>query len=362
MERVHNFNAGPAALPESVIQQAKEELLNFQQTGMSIMEMSHRSKEYDLIHNETKQLLLELLSIPNDYEILFLQGGASQQFALIPMNFLSSNQKAYYVMTGSWSEKALKEAKKIGQAVEFLSSKEDLYRYIPTIEDKKVKQLEDAAYLHLTSNNTIYGTQWNQFPNYKVPLFADMSSDIMSREIKIEQFDFIYAGAQKNLGPAGVTVVIMKKSLIEQCNRSIPAIFQYKTHANKNSLYNTPPTFSIYMLSLVLEWIKQNGGIQQVETINNQKAKLLYDTIDNSQGFYTAHALKDSRSKMNVTFTLKDEHLTNLFLKEAKEHQFIGLNGHRSIGGCRASIYNAVSLNSVQQLSQFMHNFQKRYE
>ncbi|WP_445506658.1 3-phosphoserine/phosphohydroxythreonine transaminase [Niallia sp. 03190] len=358
MKRAYNFNAGPAALPEEVLQEAQNSLLNFNNTGMSVMELSHRSKDYEAVHNEAKALLTSLLSIPEDYEILFLQGGASLQFSMIPMNLLQENKVGYYALTGAWSEKALKEASKIGEAAVTVSSKESNYTYIPDL--KEIKVPEDAAYLHVTSNNTIFGTQWHAYPEgLTVPLIADMSSDILSTPIDVKQFDVIYAGAQKNLGPSGVTVVIIKKELIK-ANSSLPTMMSYETHASNNSLFNTPPTFAIYLLSLVLKWVEKQGGLEGIAAINDKKAKALYDVIDNSNGFYKGHAEKDSRSKMNVTFTLQSDEITKDFLQQAKEAGFVGLNGHRSVGGCRASIYNAVPLEHVQALASFMENFQQK--
>lgn len=358
MNRAFNFNAGPAALPEWALQEAQKELLNFRNTGMSVMELSHRSKDYEAVHNEAKSLLTSLLSIPEDYEILFLQGGASLQFSMVPMNLLQEGKTAYYALTGSWSEKALKEAQKIGQTAVAVSSKENNYKNIPALDGASIPS--DAAYLHITSNNTIYGTQWQQFPTgLNVPLVADMSSDILCKPLNIEQFDLIYAGAQKNLGPSGVTVVIIKKDLLSRASDSLPTMLNYNTHAKNNSLYNTPPTFGIYLLSLVLKWVQNEGGLEVIAKRNNEKAALLYNEIDNSDGFYNGHADADSRSNMNVTFTLHSDEASKAFLAQAKEAGFVGLNGHRSVGGCRASIYNAVPLESVERLAQFMNEFRK---
>lgn len=358
MKRAYNFNAGPAALPEWVLQEAKEHWLNFNDTGMSLMELSHRSADYEAVHNEAKELLTSLLSIPDNYEILFLQGGASLQFTMIPMNLLPKNQTAYYALTGIWSEKALKEASKLGNTAISISSKNENYSYIPNSEQIEVPK--DAAYLHITSNNTIYGTQWSSYPtNVSVPLIADMSSDILSTPIDVSKFGLIYAGAQKNLGPSGVTVVIIRKDLIKE-DAALPTMLSFHTHAKNNSLFNTPPTLAIYLLSLVLKWVKKQGGVEGIAAINNEKAKHLYDVIDQSNGFYRGHAEKTSRSKMNVTFTLQSENLTKAFLQEAKEAGFVGLNGHRSVGGCRASIYNAVPIEHVVELTKFMKEFQHK--
>ena len=358
MKRALNFNAGPAALPQEVLEKANREWLNINNSGMSVMELSHRSKEYDAIHENAKTLLKELMNISDEYEILFLQGGASLQFSMIPMNLLSTDRQAAYVLTGAWSDKALKEAKKVGQTTVAASSKEDNYTYIPTLDSLVYD--ENTSYVHITSNNTIYGTQWSVYPNTKtIPLVADMSSDILSKEIDVNQFGLIYAGAQKNLGPSGVTVVIIRKDLIKKDLTHLPTMLQYVTHSDNNSLYNTPPTLAIYLLSLVLEWVKEQGGVSAIEKINSQKASLLYNVIDESEGFYKGHAQKESRSHMNVTFTLPNEELTKQFAKEAKEAGFVGLNGHRSIGGCRASIYNAVPLSHCEELAKFMKNFEK---
>ena len=360
MERRYNFNAGPSALPQDVLEQAQSELLSYQQLGMSIMEFSHRSKEYQKIHDGANELLRELLHIPDDYEVLFLQGGASLQFSMIPMNFLNQGKKGNYIITGSWSQKALAEAEKVGSTYIGGSSKEADFRRIPEFEE--LKYGEEDAYVHLTSNNTIHGTQWKSFPKHNHPnLIADMSSDILSRSLPMEQFGLIYAGAQKNLGPAGVTVVILKKDLLKNIPDNLPTMLDYRTHVDKKSLYNTPPSFAIYMLSLVLEWTKNKGGIQAIEQINKEKTKLLYETIDSSKGFYSGTAEEQSRSSMNVTFTLPGKDLEELFLKEAAEEGFVGLKGHRSVGGCRASIYNAVPIESVRALSDFMHNFHHKH-
>lgn len=357
--RAFNFNAGPSALPLEVLETAQKELVNFKGTGMSVMELSHRSPEYEAVHNEAIQRLKALYEIPKDYEVLFIQGGASTQFATIPMNFLQKNARASYIMTGSWSEKAIKEAALFGNVNELASSKTDQYRYIPEIATTDLE--EKDAYIHLTSNNTIYGTQWKSFPDTgSIPLIADMSSDVMSKPIDIEKFDLIYAGAQKNLGPSGVTVVIIKKDLLEKGNQNIPTMFNFNTHAEKNSLYNTPPTFGIYMLGEVLKWMEAQGGLKAIAQRNEEKAGYIYDAIDNSNGFYVGHAEKDSRSLMNITFNLQDEQLEKKFLQEAKMAGFVGLNGHRSIGGCRASTYNAVTKEACLALNKFMLDFQQQ--
>ena len=356
--RAYNFNAGPAAIPLPVLEQAQKELLNFKNTGMSVMELSHRSKDFEEVHNRAITLLRELMNIPDTYEVLFLQGGASLQFSMIPMNFLQEDKTAHYILSGSWSEKALKEAKDFGETRVLASSKEANYTHIPT--DYSLEGIEDGAYLHITTNNTIYGTQWNKYPNSPIPLIGDMSSDILCKEIDVEKFSLIYAGAQKNLGPSGVTVVIVKKDFLETARTNVPTMLNYSTYAENNSLYNTPPTFAIYMLSLVLEWVKEQGGVKSIQKNNEEKAKYIYDAIDNSEGFYKAHATEESRSLMNITFTLPNEELTKKFLQEAKERQFIGLAGHRSVGGCRASAYNAVPKEACEALANFMTEFKNQ--
>lgn len=359
MKRAFNFNAGPAALPEAVLAKAEKEMMNYQGSGMAVMELSHRSKEFEEINDRTKKLLSKLLDIPAAYEILFLQGGASLQFSMIPMNLLESGNSADYVLTGTWSEKALEEALKIGKAEVAASSKENSYKSIPDINEIYLR--DDSAYLHITSNNTIFGTQWHSIPEgLQVPLIADMSSDIMSRPLNISSYGLIYAGAQKNLGPSGVTVVIIHKDLLKRSSKNLPSMLNYQVHATSKSLYNTPPTLSVYFLMLVLEWAESLGGVTELEKLNKKKAGLLYDTIDNSDGFYKGHAEKNSRSLMNVTFTLENDDLTASFLQEAAETGFIGLAGHRSVGGCRASIYNAVPFEHVERLANFMKSFKQR--
>lgn len=359
-KRAYNFNAGPSALPLEALQKAQTELLDFQGSGMSILEMSHRGKEYDAVHNRTIALLRELLSVPEDYDILFLQGGASLQFAMIPLNFLPAGGKAGYALTGVWSEKAFEEAKKLGSAYEAASAKSGKYSSIPTADELKID--EDAAYIHMTSNNTIYGTQWREMPDTgAVPLVADMSSDILSRPFDVGKFSLIYAGAQKNLGPSGVTVVIIKRDFLAKANPNIPTMLRYGTFAKENSLYNTPPTFGIYLMDLVLEWIKTQGGLEGITRINEAKAALIYDAIDASNGFYRGHANASARSNMNITFRLPTEELEKNFLAEAKQAGFVGLAGHRSVGGCRASAYNAVPTEACRALADLMVKFQQAH-
>lgn len=357
-KRAYNFNAGPSALPLEVLQKAQAELVDFKGTGMSVMELSHRSAAFEEVHNEAIARLRKLYEIPENYEVLFLQGGASLQFSMIPMNFLKEGQKASYIQTGAWSEKAFKEAALFGTPVLAASTQENNYKNIPALSDIQIDK--ESAYVHLTSNNTIFGTQWKTFPNTgNIPLIADMSSDILSKKVDVSNFAMIYAGAQKNLGPSGVTVVIIRKDLLENANSNIPTILKYTTHSKNNSLYNTPPTFGIYMLGEVLKWMEEQGGLEVIEQRNEEKAKYIYDVIDNSNGFYFGHATKESRSLMNITFRVADEELEKKFLAEAKEEGFVGLNGHRSVGGCRASAYNAVPVETCMTLSEFMVKFQQ---
>ena len=358
VKRAYNFNAGPAALPLAVLKQAQAELLDFNDTGMSIMEHSHRGNAYDIVHNQAIDLLKELLAIPAGYEVLFLQGGASLQFTMVPMNFLPAGKKAGYVMTGVWSEKAYAEAEKLGEVFVAATAKEGNYRGIPAL--KEINYDADTAYLHMTSNNTIFGTEYHAFPDTgAVPLIADMSSDILSCPIDVSKFALIYAGAQKNLGPSGVTVVIIRRDFLEQAKKNLPTMLQYATFAKNNSLYNTPPTFGIYMMKLMLEWVKAEGGLPGIYKRNQEKAALIYDAIDASKGFYVGHAQKEARSLMNITFRLADEKLEKKFLEQAKQAGFVGLNGHRLVGGCRASTYNAVTYESCQALHDYMLAFQK---
>ena len=357
MARVINFNAGPAALPLGALERAQKELLDINGSGMSVMEHSHRGKVYEAIHNEAIALVKELMAVPDNYDILLLQGGASQQFAVVPMNLLPQGKSADYVMTGAWSQKAYKEAKVLGTArVAGNTEKDKKFSRIP-----KQSELEldpNAAYVHITSNNTIFGTQFHDFPDSgSVPLIADMSSDIAWRPIDVSKFGLIYAGAQKNLGPSGLVVVIVRKDLVEAGRKDIPVIFQYRTHVENNSLYNTPPTFSVYMLRNVLAEVKANGGLSAMEKLNREKAALLYDAIESRPDVFSSPVEKDSRSTMNVVFTLKSEELEVEFLAEAKKLKMEGLKGHRSVGGMRASIYNAVPREGVAALAELIKKF-----
>ena len=357
MARVKNFNAGPAALPVSALQRAQDEFLDIANSGMSILEHSHRGKVYEAVHNEALDLVRELLSVPENYDILFLQGGASQQFAVIPMNLLGEGASADYIQTGAWSKKAFSEAKGIGTAREAGSTAVNgKFQSIPKQADLKLDP--KAAYAHITTNNTIFGTQWSEFPETgDVPLVADMSSDILWRPIDVSKFGLIYAGAQKNIGPSGVTLVIIRKDLVESARKDIPVIFQYRTHAEANSLYNTPPTFGIYLLRNVLAEVKAAGGLSAMKKHNRAKEKILYDAIDARPDFYNCPVDRDSRSLMNVVFNLPTEEKEAEFIKAASALGLVGLKGHRSVGGVRASIYNAATIEWVQALADFMKDF-----
>lgn len=359
MARAYNFNAGPAALPLEVLQRAQEEMVDYRGIGMSVMEISHRSKEFEAINDEAQSLLKELLNIPTGYKVLFLQGGASTQFAMVPMNLLSAGKTAAFVHTGSWAEKAYKEAKLFGNAVLAASSENNQFTSIPSLSDIQIP--DNTAYLHITTNETIGGIQYSTFPQTgNIPLIADMSSDIVSRPVDVSQFAIIYAGAQKNLGPSGVTVVIAREDLLQDSPKSLPTMLRYNTHVENNSLYNTPPAYSVYMVKLVLEWIKEKGGLQAIEQNNKDKTSLIYNTIDQSGGFYQGVAARDYRSLMNITFRMDNESLEKQFIKESEGLGFIGLKGHRSVGGLRASTYNAVPYESCNALQQFMVDFQRR--
>lgn len=358
-KRAYNFNAGPAALPLEVLQKAQEQFVEYQGIGMSIMEISHRSSHYEQLNDETQSLLKELFAIPDGYKVLFLQGGASTQFAMIPMNFLKAGQTAAYVHTGAWADKALKEAKLFGETAVVASSEADKFTRIPDLSGLKLP--ENTAYLHITSNETIEGSQYQSYPDTgNVPLIGDMSSDILSRPVDISKFAMIYAGAQKNLGPSGVTVVILREDMLEDLPKHIPAMLKYEIHAKNNSLYNTPPVYSVYMVNLVLKWIKDNGGVAAMERRNREKTDLIYKAIDGSGGFYQGVVDPAYRSIMNITFRMKDEELEKKFVKESEANGFVGLKGHRSVGGLRASTYNAVPYEACKALADFMADFQQR--
>ncbi len=353
--RIHNFNAGPAALPIEVLEEAQEEFLDFKGSGMSISEISHRSALFEGVLNDTIARLKRLLNLGDEYKVLFLQGGASSQFFMVPMNLLPDGASADYINTGTWSKKAIKEVEILKKSYKVIASSEDKnFSYIP----KKYSVNSDAAYLHITSNNTIEGTQYFDFPKTGgAPLIADMSSDILCRPFDVAPFGLIYAGAQKNLGPAGVTLAIIRDDMLARCPKDIPTMLRYTTHAEKNSLYNTPPSASIHMVGLVLKWIEETvGGLAAMEKRNREKAELLYTYMDGTD-FYKGTADPGSRSIMNVTFRLPSEDLEKKFVAEATKQSLGGLKGHRSVGGCRASIYNAVGLNAVKDLISFMKSF-----
>ncbi len=355
MNRVFNFAAGPSTLPVDVLKQAQNELLDYNGTGMSVMEMSHRSADFDNIIKDAEKLIRELLEIPDNYSIMFLQGGASTQFSMVPLNLFAKNKKAHYILTGAWSKKAAEEASKYGKVNVIASSEEKNYTYIPRVEDFP----KDADYVHITMNNTIYGTSYKYVPDTgDIPLVADMSSNIMSEKIDVSKYGLIYAGAQKNLAPSGLTLVIARKDLIGNHMDITPVMLEYKIHADKGSLYNTPPCWTIYILKLVLEWAKKLGGIEVIEANNRKKADLLYNCLDSSD-FYRGTVVKEDRSLMNVPFILQNNDLNTKFLEKAKTEGLVSLKGHRSVGGMRASIYNAMPYEGVEKLVDFMKNFEK---
>jgi phosphoserine aminotransferase len=358
-KRICNFNAGPAALPLAVLEEIQAEFLDYKGSGMSIIEVSHRSSWFDEVIDDAQLRVRRLLKLGEEYEVLFIQGGASLQFSMVPMNLLADDQIADYVNTGSWSAKAIKEAQILGKQVRVVASSEDRdFTYIP----RDISLNEDAAYLHITSNNTIRGTQWKNFPSSgSIPLVSDMSSDIMGRALDIVPFGVIYAGAQKNLGPSGVTLVIMRRDMLERVPEDLPAMLKYTTFAAKNSMFNTPPCFAIYVFQLVMKWLEETiGGLAKMEKLNEKKAGLIYSYLDGSD-FYWGTIEKEDRSIMNVTFQMQDESLEGTFITDALANGLGGLKGHRSVGGCRASLYNATSLEAVQALVSFMAEFERKY-
>lgn len=356
MSTVLNFNAGPAALPHAVLEKVQAELLDYQGRGMSIMEMSHRSKEYEAINTRAEANFKRLIGVDAGYRVLFLQGGASTQFATIPMNFLPPEGTADYLLTGSWGEKAIEEVPAFGQLHLAASTKADRFTRVPAAGE--ITLSASPAYVFLTTNETIQGVQYQTYPDVgDAPLVADMSSDILSRPIDASKFSLIFAGAQKNLGPSGVTVVLLRESWLEKANKNVPTMFRYATHVKNNSLYNTPPMFGVYVLDLVLQWIDELGGVGAIAARNEAKAAALYQAIDQSDGYYKGHASPESRSRMNVTFRLPSEELEKQFVAEAQKAGMVGLGGHRSVGGIRASIYNATDLAACQTLAAFMGDF-----
>lgn len=357
-KRIYNFSAGPAILPEEVLLEAQKDLYNYKDSGMSIMEMSHRGKIFEGIIKEADADLRKLLGINNNYAILFLQGGATLQFSMVPLNLMPPKNKADYIVTGSWAEKAVKEAKRVGTVNIAATTKSDNYTRIP--KQFELKLDAEAAYLHFTSNNTIFGTQWRREPEVEnVPLVCDASSDFLHKKIDINKYGLIYAGAQKNIGPAGVTVVIIRKDLLERSSDSLHTYLNYRIHAENESMYNTPTTFGIYIAGLVFKWLLNIGGLDEMYKRNIEKANILYDAIDSSVGYYKGTVVKEDRSLMNVTYRLPSEQLEEKFIKESSAKGFSGLKGHRSVGGIRASIYNAFPKKGVEDLVEFMKDFKK---
>ncbi|CEE02550.1 3-phosphoserine/phosphohydroxythreonine transaminase [Caldifermentibacillus hisashii] len=359
MGRVYNFSAGPAQLPVSVLERAQEELLSYQEKGMSVMEMSHRSSDFKKIIERTEELIRELMEIPETYRVLFIQGGASLQFSMVPLNLLKDGGHAYYVNTGSWSKKALSEAKKIGEAKILASSDDQNFTYIPELDLQQINEQTD--YVHITTNNTIEGTRFTKFPNTgHVPLVADASSNILSEQWDVSKFGLIYAGAQKNLGISGLTIVIIREDLIGHAKADIPTMLNYETYTKNNSLYNTPPTFAIYITMLLMEWLKEQGGVAAIEERNKEKANLLYKAIEDSKLFYS-NVKREDRSLMNIPFMTDSDELNKLFVKEAEQEGLHQLKGHRSVGGMRASIYNAMPIEGVKALVDFMNEFERKH-
>ena len=357
MSRVYNFSAGPSMLPEKVLKTAADEMLDYKGSGQSVMEMSHRSKTYQAIIDEAEALLREVMNIPDNYKVLFLQGGASSQFAMIPLNLMNKSGKADFVLTGQWATKAYKEAARYGEANVVASSKDKTFTYIPKLD--KSTFTKDADYFHICFNNTIYGTKYNTIPDTgDVPLVADVSSCILSEPIDVSKFGMLYAGAQKNMGPAGLTVVIIREDLIGHAQDITPTMFNYQIHADNGSMYNTPPCYAIYIMKLVLEWVKNDiGGLEKMKEINEKKAKLIYDFLDSSEMFRGTVVAED-RSLMNVPFVTGDEELDAKFVKEAAAAGFVNLKGHRTVGGMRASIYNSMPVEGVEKLVAFMKRFE----
>ena len=358
-ERIFNFAAGPAVLPEAVLEEAQRDLMALPGVGMSILEISHRSKTFEDVIQGCETDMRRLAGIPDGHHVLFLQGGASLQFSMVPMNILPAGGRADYILTGSWSKKAVKEAQKVGTVQIAGSTESENFNRIP--EPSELKLDPGAAYVHFTTNNTIFGTEWTREPEVgNVPLVADASSDIFSRPIDVAKHALIYAGAQKNLAPAGVTLVIVRDDMLARAPQNLPTMLDYRTHAKERSLYNTPPVFTIYVMRLVMRWLLEQGGLEAVGRRNAEKAKLLYDALDGSGGFYRPHAKPGSRSNMNVTFRLPSEDLEKRFVSEAKAAGLDGLKGHRSVGGIRASIYNAFPRKGVEALESFLKDFQKK--
>ena len=357
MARVYNFSAGPSMLPEEVLRTAAEEMMEYGNSGQSVMEMSHRSKEYQAIFDETEANLREIMNIPDDYEVLFLQGGASTQFAMVPLNLMTKNGKADYIITGQWANKAYKEAARYGAAREVASSKDKTFSYIPKTTAADFDP--EADYVHICMNNTIYGTKYHTLPDTgDVPLVADISSCILSEPIDVTKFGMLYAGAQKNVAPAGVTIVIIRKDLIGNAMDITPTMLNYATHSENGSMFNTPPCYAIYIAGLTFKWIKKMGGLEKMKEINEKKAKVLYDFLDNSK-LFKGTVVPEDRSLMNVPFVTGNDELDAKFVAEAKKAGFVNIKGHRSVGGMRASIYNAMPVEGVEKLVEFMKKFEE---
>ncbi len=356
-ERVFNFSPGPATLPPEVLRQAAKDVVNYHDTGIGLIEMSHRSKEFLAVTEEAERLLRELMDIPDNYKVLFLQGGASTQFAMVPMNFLSPGKTATYLNTGTWAKNAIKEARLFGTVEVPFDSEPTKFDHLP--DDLDFSSADRAEYLYFVSNNTIFGTQFKEFPRTKTVKVCDMSSDILSRPVTVADFGLIFAGVQKNMGPAGCTVVIVRDDLLARTPATVPTMFRYKTHADKGSMFNTPPCFAIYVTGLVLRWLKAQGGVEAIAQLNRKKSELVYQAID-STDFYRGHAQRPYRSQMNITFNLPTPELEAKFVKEALARDLNGLKGHRSVGGIRASIYNAFPLEGVERLVEFMADFARQ--
>jgi len=355
MNRVYNFSAGPSMLPVEVLEKAASQMVNYENCGMSVMEMSHRSKDYEAIIEGAEKLVRELMNVPDNYKVLFLQGGGSTQFAMVPLNLGTKNKKADYVITGQWAKKAAQEAEKYITVNKVASSADKTFSYIPKLDESTFS--DDADYFYICYNNTIYGTRYVELPKTDKPLVADISSCVMSEEIDVTKFGLLFAGAQKNLGPAGVTLVIVREDLLGETLEGTPTMLDYKIHADNGSMYNTPPTYAIYTLKLVLEWVKEKGGVSALQKINEEKAKILYDFLDSSS-LFKGTVVPEDRSLMNIPFVTGNEELDAKFVKEAKEAGFVNLKGHRTVGGMRASIYNAMPVEGVKALVEFMKKFE----
>ena len=361
MARIFNFSAGPAMLPEEVLKEAQEEMLDYRGCGMSVMEMSHRSKVYQQIIDEAEADLRQLIGIPDNYRVLFLQGGATLQFGMIPMNLMTVNKKADYINSGVWTKKAMQDAKLFGQVNVAGTSEEDKFKHVPDVKNLMLDP--EADYVYMCDNNTIYGTKFKEYPETgDVPLICDMSSCFLSEPIDIKKFGLVYAGAQKNVGPAGVTIIIIRDDLVARSKElALPVYLKYSTHTENGSMYNTPPTYGIYICGKVFKWLLKTGGLERRKEVNEEKAKILYDYLDSSN-FYRPYVDKDSRSLMNVTFRTPSEELDAEFLEGAKKYKFTNLKGHRSVGGLRASIYNAMPIEGVEALVQYMKEFEEAHK